>query len=1008
MNNDNNARPTSSLSRYIWRFLLVAAVWGIPSFIILYALFNVIESNIRTKITFKFTAMEDMLQHASNLCRHEVYFKNLFNNLFSDLKGIPARSEPVEQIIGGFKRKWPDGMLDIHVFNGEMELIGNSKENKRLEEFFAIITRPYTEPLIVPQDFEHRLAPIIPSPITVLRDMKSRPGQMIFLGGIHRFSWGFFHMQSGVAQGRTGGILIFIHQQKLPREEVLRQALAGQDFASVGYILEDGTADFPGSLKALNPDKMREKMHGALQNRFTEAGLLISTLQQDTTTSLIAATDIPNSKTITIWVMVLFFLASLAILSLSFRAVVLEEPLWIQVGFKLTGFFGLSFALPVITAGLLAHLYTSESRESHYEQHREAAFQRLAEIDTGFDRFVNSRQMDFRSIIATLSAHVETAQQIVKEADRLYEENQIDQMHIVSSQSEFLLSHSFSQTEIRRWEGRSLKERLGALESWVERGALLHKMEIERLTSENIDSKSRRPPQPFEEMLKKLFMQTGKVAIDTYNSRHSPNLQRQRKPSDLAMETIIESETSGFFNSIKTTMSGFIPLQGAGEHSLVFLDILAGPAREAWFAVIIYNNLVSFERAYLSQIFNRSEESPQKLNIKGSEDIRALSDFKFTPNFPEMHEYRTFPEILKLMEGASRPQWRIMELNGETSMVCALKCSFLRHFTLVAITPVKEIEEAFKPTRNRIIACFAFILLFGIALGNTLAKRFLVPVNELAEGMNAMKEKRFEFRLPIRSEDEFGILAGTFNQAIKRLEELEVARTLQSQILPEEQCIAGNYEITGKNVMTQSVGGDYFDFIPLRYGLMAIIMSDVSGHGVSGALVTAMAKAAFSILCPRYPEDPEIVMEKINAALLKQLNRTKMMTSFLGILDPTNERMFCVNAGQCYPLTITKSGEHEYVRMPSMPLGVRSKIKCVRHDIDLKDRILLLFSDGAPEALNEESRQFGYERFAVKASEAVVNNSKDPLESIFSTLREYTGKIPWGDDITLLIIRKKY
>ncbi len=283
--------------------------------------------------------------------------------------------------------------------------------------------------------------------------------------------------------------------------------------------------------------------------------------------------------------------------------------------------------------------------------------------------------------------------------------------------------------------------------------------------------------------------------------------------------------------------------------------------------------------------------------------------------------------------------------------------------------------------------------------------RFLLPVRDLTDGLAAIRAKDFAWRLPVRSGDELGRLGQAFNEAIAKLRDLEIAQAVQADLLPQKSQRFGTYEVTGVNIMTQLVGGDYFDFIPLPHGLAAIVMGDVSGHGVSAALVTAMAKAAFSILCPRFPDKPEEVLAWVNHELLTQVKRAKMMTCFLGILDPQSDRIICANAGQSYPFLVGPGGKAEMVRLPSNPLGVRSKFTSPREVIALAGRTFILYSDGLVEAVNDRDQMFGYEALTRAVEQAIASRSEDLVGQVLARVRAFTGDVPWGDDVTLVVIR---
>ena len=212
--------------------------------------------------------------------------------------------------------------------------------------------------------------------------------------------------------------------------------------------------------------------------------------------------------------------------------------------------------------------------------------------------------------------------------------------------------------------------------------------------------------------------------------------------------------------------------------------------------------------------------------------------------------------------------------------------------------------------------------------------------------------------------------------------------------------------------MTQAVGGDFFDVQQLPDGRIAVMFGDVAGHGISAALVTAMAKAALPVLLARSPDDPQQVLSELGAHLLRLLKKKKMMTFFLGILDPVDGRFAACNAGHCYPLLVPDPGCADdgneaptFATMPSTPLGISARGKRCAQDIDLTRHRLVLYSDAFVEATALDGQPVGYDRLAAMVGR-VLAASERPLDDLFQELARLTGTTNWDDDASLVVVRK--
>ncbi|NLI78640.1 MAG: SpoIIE family protein phosphatase [Candidatus Riflebacteria bacterium] len=1081
-----------------WVFFILT-VWGLPAFLLWWGLGRLAGVVLERQAQAESDRLEHEVEALGLRSDPRVFFQRHLARVWSSLEGMAARREALEKVVRGFRREWPAGLFDLYLFDGEGGLLPVGDPPPEMQLFHDLTRAPWTVPLELAPRQASQLSRVLPSPQSMVKILKGRPGRVLALGGSGRFAWGFYDQKAGIPGQRVGGLLAFIHPEAMPRDLVLRRVLAETRSSDLGFLLEGEAGVLPASLGGVSPGVVEARFHQEPVGRFELDGRLVVVRRQDMATLLVGGVAAPAlGPVLPLLIGAAFLLGSLWLLVRSYQNQVLGRPVPVGLRTKLIGYFSLSFALPLVAVGFLTWAFLADRRDGALEASRRESFRRLVEVDRGFEEFVARKRLTYQALARRLAGWVATPSCLVAEAEAGFADLRWDNLHLVASTGGLLVSQESTPAEMRRNFRKPYRQRLPIFHSWIDRGAAPPARDILNMILEHPRDLGPLPDtESFQGVLRKAAAQAGQIAIHQFNRLHGVAVTGPAKASQLVMETMIESESFGLLDAARHGMGTFVPIEGNREMGLIYVDVLPGPAGEGWFALFVFNNIVNFEREYLEGLFGtgpalpaagsgepgggppagregdvarrapgrpgapadsgpvgtgsvtpcgagRQEEpvatgswepegvgapegpgepsgnreavgpdgkrfrtvtSPVGWLTGEGWDFRAISLHQSAPNFPTTWEFRKFRDLFAVMEASPRPLARTMVVDGVRSDVCALNSSFLKHYLLVAVTGLEELEEQQDRFEWMVWGVFAGLGAFGLALSWLLIRRFLVPVRDLTRGLAAMKAKEFDWRLPVRSDDELGRLCGAFNEALAKLRDLEIARAVQADLLPQQSQRFGAYEVIGVNIMTQQVGGDYFDFIPLPHGLVAVAMGDVSGHGVSAALVTAMAKAAFSILCPRQPDRPEEVLQEVNRELLAQVKRAKMMTCFLGILDPQSDCIICANAGQSYPLLIGGDGKAQMVRLPSQPLGVRAKMACHREVVSLRGKTMMLYSDGLVEAVNDRQEMFGYEALARAAEVAVASRHPDLAGRVLEQVREFTGEVPWNDDATLVVIR---
>ena len=188
---------------------------------------------------------------------------------------------------------------------------------------------------------------------------------------------------------------------------------------------------------------------------------------------------------------------------------------------------------------------------------------------------------------------------------------------------------------------------------------------------------------------------------------------------------------------------------------------------------------------------------------------------------------------------------------------------------------------------------------------------------------------------------------------------------------------------------------------------MFVALGDVSGHGVAAALVTTMAKAAFSLFGRRCADDPAEALRAVSSLLLQLLDRKRMMTCVIGVLHPERGEMCFANAGHCYPVVHRPSGETEMLQMSSFPMGLSRRPRIVSLTCPAAGNVFVLYSDGLVEAVDVEGTQLGYDRFLDLLGQAIRECPEKPGPRLFELVVEATGGVPLIDDASVLFIREQ-
>jgi serine phosphatase RsbU (regulator of sigma subunit) len=242
------------------------------------------------------------------------------------------------------------------------------------------------------------------------------------------------------------------------------------------------------------------------------------------------------------------------------------------------------------------------------------------------------------------------------------------------------------------------------------------------------------------------------------------------------------------------------------------------------------------------------------------------------------------------------------------------------------------------------------------------------------------------------------------NLIIKK--DLNFARDVQRKLLPDNVPAIKGVEFAVKASPARNIGGDYYDFIPLVDNIAGICIADVSGKGVSAALVMASTRS-YLRLTAKENYDCSDILHNLNTLLIKDTNKKMFVTMFYSILNTNNNELSFANAGHNYPLIYkAKEKKSVYVEATGFPLGMIEDFKYVSSDMKFESGdMLVYYTDGVVEAVNEKKELFGFERLEDILNKHGSLGAKDFLTNFMKEFKRFIGIEDLNDDYTIIAMK---
>lgn len=339
-------------------------------------------------------------------------------------------------------------------------------------------------------------------------------------------------------------------------------------------------------------------------------------------------------------------------------------------------------------------------------------------------------------------------------------------------------------------------------------------------------------------------------------------------------------------------------------------------------------------------------------------------------------------------------------------------------WSLVMIAPGKEILSPIVKFRMYYLIIGSGFILLILLLIKWVIGRTVFSIKEVSQAAKRITLGDFSKLLPVKTRDEVGDLIRSFNKMVEQLQErvrlkaaLDLAMEVQQNLLPQQSLKTEGLDIAGRSIYCDETGGDYYDFLEVccrDSNHLGLAVGDVSGHGISAALLMASVRASLRCRVTQPGSVAEIITD-VNRLVVDDTRESgNFMTLFYAEITPGDRVLRWVRAGHEPALLYDPTSETiRELRGMGLALGIDEDYTYQESTITSLSRgqILLIGTDGVWETNNESGEMFGKKRLEALIRENASSSSEKILHSIFEALKDFRGPVKQKDDVTLTVAK---
>ncbi len=240
--------------------------------------------------------------------------------------------------------------------------------------------------------------------------------------------------------------------------------------------------------------------------------------------------------------------------------------------------------------------------------------------------------------------------------------------------------------------------------------------------------------------------------------------------------------------------------------------------------------------------------------------------------------------------------------------------------------------------------------------------------------------------------------------------ELDLARELQAGLLPKsfpDEEASPTLEVYARLDPAKEVSGDLYDFFFIEPGKLCFVVGDVSGKGVAAGLFMAMTRTLVRAMA-RPGMSPSEILSRVNVELCRDNEACLFVTMILGIADVATGEVVCGLGGHNPVIYWGSSGKPEFGPLGGAPIGVMEKATFPQWSTVLgHHEILMVYTDGVPEAMNERDELFTNGRLLAMAESCGETSSREVADSVAGAVADHVGRAEPSDDVTIMVLRRR-